>query len=1027
MGKADADRDYYGDLGVDATADANEIKRAFKKLALIYHPDRNPGKEVEYNSKFQAIQSANEVLTDPQQRAKYDAQRIRSGHLHTYTNTSPPPSRTSASARTPAPGSSNFPPPPRPPPPQPKSHFPTSQSGAQKYANVRTSRAETSNPWTTSDDTKAKTNDYKAWEQMRARHGRGPIPTERTAPPKPPRASTFQPGREPTSATPAGTMPGRSGWDRFRESQADTPGFSRSNTTRASPNRAKFAPRTPGGDEPQAQGSAYFKVSRDERAANARSQMPPPPSPAPTAKKPDPLYTFKEQVGLNEPFGKKGSRTATQNQRGKADVVDATGVPGPGLHRAATSATPREGSSRTAFYQNESASAAASHMRTASAHSNHHSTSPPGKNPTKLPGMYSSSSSSGSSSGDERSTKPAKVFVAPPNSRKPHVAAGEQPRRGFNLYANVGDERMANVGPGGYSGIRRHSAVDLNTDKPSEGFQEHRMKHETEKSQRQSPDPHDAVRSPASNGSQPSLARSQSWQEKYRREHQDRWASTPAEKEAHSTEGGQATNTPMYGSPGYNPFSYPHSRENPHHGTPGSDKWSDQWPFMSPKRPRAATAKPPPLWAIPSSLPPLQKSHSHRRTESNAPSPFGVQDFSFANNDPFSSFNIPQYTKGGSAAPPPLRSHSSDNIDTKFSPDGCWHDKFFETPASRTTTPLRTVSPTEHSSAQRQPPPATEGPSATSNEPVPPPPRAHDKYNEEHWAPHLNDLNFDVLHSPQTNSPVRQGLRKRMKARGPKMAAAQPFVRDLDEEPTAANVTSATSESHEHNRTTNDFDAMDIDQPTPPKDNVANQTNGDFVPSKQSNGSAKPPRRVPTLPPRKNGYTQGHADTQKLDLGDLKSVFPLAPSNEGLGNMSDIATNLPFESRPSPAKPDTEESSQKLDLPNPPVCPRAPKSLTANSCDRFCRQVQSYMEEWNNFTVKMASLLAERRTFTRDNSGFTLLDIEDHGYDEYMRSLDKSRRTRVHFEVAAENHYQTMQNLGGWRQEMKRGRGGVPL
>ena len=64
-------KDYYAILGVNKTASADEIKKKFRKLALKYHPDRNPGnKQAEDN--FKAISEAYEVLSDPEKRAKYD-------------------------------------------------------------------------------------------------------------------------------------------------------------------------------------------------------------------------------------------------------------------------------------------------------------------------------------------------------------------------------------------------------------------------------------------------------------------------------------------------------------------------------------------------------------------------------------------------------------------------------------------------------------------------------------------------------------------------------------------------------------------------------------------------------------------------------------------------------------------------------------------------------------------------------------------------------------------------------------------
>ncbi|MFD1768459.1 DnaJ C-terminal domain-containing protein [Sphingobacterium suaedae] len=63
--------DYYKILGVDKTASADDIKKAYRKLARKYHPDLNPNDEAA-KQKFQEINEANEVLTDPEKRSKYD-------------------------------------------------------------------------------------------------------------------------------------------------------------------------------------------------------------------------------------------------------------------------------------------------------------------------------------------------------------------------------------------------------------------------------------------------------------------------------------------------------------------------------------------------------------------------------------------------------------------------------------------------------------------------------------------------------------------------------------------------------------------------------------------------------------------------------------------------------------------------------------------------------------------------------------------------------------------------------------------
>lgn len=64
-------RDYYEVLGLQKGATDDEIKKAYRKLAKQYHPDLNPDNP-EAEAKFKEINEANDVLSDPQKRAKYD-------------------------------------------------------------------------------------------------------------------------------------------------------------------------------------------------------------------------------------------------------------------------------------------------------------------------------------------------------------------------------------------------------------------------------------------------------------------------------------------------------------------------------------------------------------------------------------------------------------------------------------------------------------------------------------------------------------------------------------------------------------------------------------------------------------------------------------------------------------------------------------------------------------------------------------------------------------------------------------------
>jgi len=63
--------DYYKVLGLDKNASTDDIKKAYRKLARKHHPDLNPNND-EAKRTFQQINEANEVLSDPEMRRKYD-------------------------------------------------------------------------------------------------------------------------------------------------------------------------------------------------------------------------------------------------------------------------------------------------------------------------------------------------------------------------------------------------------------------------------------------------------------------------------------------------------------------------------------------------------------------------------------------------------------------------------------------------------------------------------------------------------------------------------------------------------------------------------------------------------------------------------------------------------------------------------------------------------------------------------------------------------------------------------------------
>jgi curved DNA-binding protein CbpA len=73
-----AQKDYYRVLGLSQNASAEQIKKAYRRLAMQYHPDRNHGREEWANEKFKEINEAFSVLSDPKKRRHYHLDHLPS-------------------------------------------------------------------------------------------------------------------------------------------------------------------------------------------------------------------------------------------------------------------------------------------------------------------------------------------------------------------------------------------------------------------------------------------------------------------------------------------------------------------------------------------------------------------------------------------------------------------------------------------------------------------------------------------------------------------------------------------------------------------------------------------------------------------------------------------------------------------------------------------------------------------------------------------------------------------------------------
>ncbi|KAH8698748.1 DnaJ domain protein [Talaromyces proteolyticus] len=267
MVKADVRRDYYADLGLGPTADTDEIKKQFRKLALKYHPDRNPGKETEFITKFQAIQAANEILGDPQQRLKYDTERLRAGYGRLYA---PPPSNNTRRANTSAYATAKAatPKPSRPTPYQP----PPSRS-AETYASY--AKAAPQRPVY---EQQTRADAFRAFSGMKSH-----VPGWSKFDPMNGKPGPSPPTRSNTAAGTTSSQSRRSAYE-YMNNRQHPAAFGRASTVKK---KQGFAPGTPGGDEPMARNFSSYAPRTDRSSAFFDSVPSPTAKRTPTSSRPE--------------------------------------------------------------------------------------------------------------------------------------------------------------------------------------------------------------------------------------------------------------------------------------------------------------------------------------------------------------------------------------------------------------------------------------------------------------------------------------------------------------------------------------------------------------------------------------------------------------------------------------------------------------------------------------------------------------------------------------------------------------------
>ena len=992
--------------------------------ARVHHPDRNLGKESDVVSKFQAVQAAHEILSDPIQKRKYDAERARlkaktaTGAAATAANAagSPPPPRRGPVPPTP----SQFPPPPRRTAPTAARQDPFSASAnasrarptssADKYAPF--SRAGEHSWDKSKDESRSKADAFRGFQQMRPGHS----PTrERFAPTPPPRPNNYtSSSSRPASYMPhtAGAVPEsfprhRKSWDDFEkagrrssgnEPSGGGPGLSRSQTTAR--RKQGFTPMDPIGDEPQApRSSAYAAYAQGKRPQASTPQSyfpenpPQPRQPSPPQQEPrrsgvSPLRHSRSSPGAEDDGRQPRPNLERISTRYSSIGGERTNLTsGPSGKPASAQNSPFD--QRRFEYGRDGSFAAQGQERRRQAPSES-----PKSRPTPMPQVDSESSSSDIDTEDDdpQAKWPGRLKATPRLSRPTPTSSQFEARKAMNGRASSEQFPGANyVRPS----ISANSEAARQQQRPPSSSSSRRP------SQNQNP-------SQASYNYVPSFSR--------------------------------ARYTPQQGMPGAED-SAPNSNHAPSRGSEKyvplptalripSDSRDRLGPIdcaslkkFEPSCGRSSCSYP--RWAEPSSLLSFnllpqkhtlttadgEESPLRQAQQPEVPIVSGCSLYQssergeFANSawcassksetnsrDVRSAFQPqqPQPPPSSSTQPPTFPPPPSDPMSRKFSASE-WNERFagaedmFRPNLSESQgkrSPVRTMSPrtTSHHRAQTvsstKPQTFAERAGDGSSRPIgndstSTGPFAPGKFSAEQWA---EKLKFQGASKEGPNRDTSSAS----------AASESPFTTSSGIKTTTIEVEVGSATDSDGSESTNRFsdapDPMDVDEPAPRRTSAASV--GGRTSTSRPSGAA---RLTAEDAGRRFSASNIHRSSSRsprrerragLSMDDLVNVAPMKPSNSGLGDLNDLNTTLPFESRASASRPSTPRNAntqsnananananvntvpfssiKALNLPKPPkeVVPPL-EQLDQDSWSRYVTAISAYMREWHVFNQKM--------------------------------------------------------------------------
>ncbi|KAL1306133.1 hypothetical protein AAFC00_004247 [Neodothiora populina] len=391
-------------------------------------------------------------------------------------------------------------------------------------------------------------------------------------------------------------------------------------------------------------------------------------------------------------------------------------------------------------------------------------------------------------------------------------------------------------------------------------------------------------------------------------------------------------------------------------------------------------------------------------------------------------------------------------INTDFTP-GLWEGKFSApnvfaapVPARKPSSPTRKSSRIFRTQANGSATSESNGggfaaySGSTNTEPPPPapsPPQNPVKFSADEWAKTMSNPSWILQPEPSRSSSTAP-TSSRPSSRGNRKASAKTSAVKIPATmPKPANVTPVEDES------TNDREAQttktapaqpQASQPVPAEDAMdidmggispAPSTTFDFT---ASASQKKEPKFVQVDPSNlRKSASLGEVNSSntglRTKLDDLADVLSQSTTGSGLADLADVASTLPFQSKPSTTLPTKSYAPQLLVLPKLPIAPEAPVKLTKQSWQRYCEVFSRYMTRFHDFDGTIVGHFDKRRVEAREMLLRGAAELESVGalkWLDYKKSVEEDERVRAHWSIGHEKHLDAVRGFEAVRERVRK-------